>query len=111
MRELTQIQINFLLEYFFKLEEYAGWKSIAEGLLSTGYCFVAGDSCIWKGGVGNFIETSVAENTFGCLKYEFDLEQFLSSAHYKEIRMAVFTKLAEEKEALHERLKNISELV
>jgi hypothetical protein len=85
MKNLTDNQINFLLEYFFENEKYAGWKNIATELLKNGSCIVAGTECIWIGGIGNFIKTEKAEKYIGCILYTFDLEYFLSSEYYKEI--------------------------
>ena len=78
MNLLTENQKKFLLT-FFKDETYPGWDNIANALLDTGGCIVAGKECIWKGGIGNFIKTSEAKNTVGCLLYKFDLSYFLSS--------------------------------
>lgn len=86
MKTLTQNQIDFLLEYFFTNEKYAGWKNIATTLLIHGSCIVAGTTCIWDGGIGNFIKTSPAENTIDCSLYEFDLEYFLTSKWYIEVK-------------------------
>ena len=55
MKKLTEHQINFLLK-FFENKEYSGWKNIATKLIETGSCIVAGDKCIWNGGIGNFIK-------------------------------------------------------
>lgn len=85
MRKLTQAQKDFLLEHFFKNEKFAGWRGIAEKLLDTGKCIVAGDRCIWIGGVGNYITTKDAENAYNCLEYTFNLEGLLSSEWYKQI--------------------------
>ncbi len=84
MRNLSVYQKEFLLKYFFKNEEYVGWRGIAESLLESGECVVAGNKCIWVRGVGNFIKTSEAEGFFGCLQYSFDLELFLSSEWFKQ---------------------------
>lgn len=85
MRTLTEYQKNFILNKFFKDEQYAGWKNIATKLLETGSCVVPGNKCIWHGGIGNFIKTSQAEGYFGCCLYEFNIESFLSSKWYVEI--------------------------
>lgn len=86
MRILTENQKNFLLNYFFENDKYPGWKSIATTLLETGKCIVAGETCIWRGGIGNFIKTSPAKGTVGCSLYKFDLEYFLTSVWYKEVK-------------------------
>lgn len=85
MKTLTNYQKEFILKYFFENEKYAGWKNIGTTLLETGECVVAGTNCIWFGGIGNFIETELAEGFFNCLKYKFNLDYFLSSNWYKEI--------------------------
>jgi hypothetical protein len=81
---LTKNQTETIVNNFFILEEYPGSKNIAETLLAKGFCIVAGDECIWKGGVGNFITTTVAEEYFGCLRYEFNLSEFLKSNYFKD---------------------------
>ncbi len=105
MIKLNQNQKEFLLEYFFENEKYAGWKGIATKLIETGKCIVAGSECIWKGGVGNFIKTSEAEGTVGCCLYTFDLAYFMSSAWYKEGRAIYITQCADEKTTIEEKLK------
>ena len=69
---------------FFYDKKFAGWESIANSLLETGSCIVAGEECIWKGGVGNFINTKSAPNLIGCSEYTFDVTNFMSSEWYKE---------------------------
>lgn len=85
MNELTRFQESFIIDSFFKNEQYAGWKNIANSLLQTGSCIVPGSSCIWCGGIGNFIKTTEAKNAIDCLLYEFDLDYFMSSEWFKEI--------------------------
>ena len=100
MKTLTICQKQFLLDYFFKNEKYAGWRNIATALLETGTCIVAGDRSIWHGGIGNFIKTSDAPNAIDCLLYTFDLEYFFSSNWYKEINEAYVLELANKIEDL-----------
>ena len=83
MKQLTKIQKDFIVEMFFKNEKFAVAKNVAEKLLEKGECIVAGEDCIWRGGIGNFIKTTKADDVFGCLKYSFNLEQFLSSDFFK----------------------------
>jgi hypothetical protein len=89
MKKLTENQKNFMKERFFKNEEYAGWSNIADALLETGTCIVPGDDCIWKGGIGNFIKTTTAEDLIGCVRYNFDLSNFVSSEWFKEYKSVV----------------------
>lgn len=89
--KLTQFQREFILEKFFNIKSYfrngqpVGWKRIAESLINDKKCIVAGDDKIWIGGIGNFIQTKKAENTFGCLEYSFDVDEFLKSEWAKQI--------------------------
>jgi hypothetical protein len=83
---LTDYQKEFILKHFFINEKYPGWKSIATALLEKGNCIVAGEKCIWIGGIGNFVKTKVHEEAIGCLLYTFNLNEFLSSKWYKEIK-------------------------
>lgn len=110
MRTLTENQKNFLLNYFFKNEEFAGWKNIATLLLDKGSCIVAGKRCIWCGGIGNFIKTKNAENAIDCLLYEFDLEYFLSSEWYKRIRNDYIFILSDKKNRVECEYKEICDL-
>ena len=68
---LTTYQKDFLLNNFFENTSYAGWRGIATTLLETGECVVAGDKCIWVGGIGNFIEIKKAE---GFLRFKEGFE-------------------------------------
>lgn len=109
-RILTTTQKHYIAETFFKLESYAGWKAIAFYLLGTGECVVAGDNCIWVGGIGNFIKTSAADGYWGCLKYDFDLESFLASNWFKEVLVGEINKLVIKKNAIDEEIDNITSL-
>ena len=82
---LTEQQTEYLLENFFKNENFAGWKNIAKTLLEKGKCVVAGEYCIWDSYIGNFIETKKAFDFFGCLEYHFNLETFLKSEWFKSL--------------------------
>lgn len=111
MRKLTEIQKDFILQNFFKNESFAGWKNIANNLLDNGSCVVAGDSCIWSGGIGNFIKTSNADNFVGCLLYEFDLEYFLSSSWFNQIIKPYISNLWEEKTKIQKEYQDIYNLI
>ena len=97
MKPLTNYQKEFFLECFFKNEKYSGWKEIATKLLETGQCIVAGDKCIWYGGIGNFIKTETAKDAFDCLLYKFDFDYFLTSEWYKQIAKEYLNILYEKK--------------
>lgn len=84
--KLTTKQKEFLLDTFFKIEKYPGSISIATKLLDTGECIVAGYARIWIGGIGNFINTEIAENAVGCSLYTFDLSYFLSSEWFQSVQ-------------------------
>jgi hypothetical protein len=106
---ITFHQRQFLLT-FFTNEEFAGYRNVAEKLLNTGQCIVAGKDCIWKGGIGNFIKTSNAEDAIDCLLYKFDLEYFLSSEWYKERRQNFLSMLENELKELKQKVEDINEL-
>lgn len=110
MKTITNIQKEFLLEYFFKNEKYAGWRNIAIKLIEGGECIVAGDECIWRGGVGNFINVVSADNLFNCSKYSFDLEYFLTSNWFKEIHNQYISILSAEKRDIEQRYEEICDL-
>jgi len=110
MKKLTENQINFLLEYFFKTEKFAGWKNIAVKLLNSGSCIVAGKECIWHGGIGNFIKTKNEESAIDCLLYEFNLEQFLSTEWYKEISNQYISILSDKKRRIETEYNDICSL-
>lgn len=110
MESLTENQKTFLLNYFFKNETYAGWKNIATKLLINGSCIVAGTDCIWKGGIGNFIQVNNTEEFVDCVKYKFDLEDFLSSEWFKEIHNSYITELAQHKREMEEKYNEITQL-
>src|SRR6266567_1652856 len=81
---MKKYQKEFLLEQFFKNQYHIGWRGIAEKLIDTGKCIVAGKDCIWRGGIGNFINTKDVPDSYECLEYTFNLHSFLGSAWYKE---------------------------
>lgn len=74
---------KFLLT-FFEHNNYPGWKNIATDLIEKGECVVVGNSCIWVGGIGNFIKIEEADGYIGCVKYKFDLDEFKKSVWYKK---------------------------
>jgi hypothetical protein len=86
MKQLTESQKEFILTNFFTNDRYAGWKSIGEKLLDKGKCIVSGTECIWIGGIGNFINVTPAEDAVGCSDYTFDLDDFLKSAWFNEVK-------------------------
>ncbi len=108
--KITENQKEFLLNYFFKNESFAGWKNIATKLIESGSCIVAGTDCIWKGGIGNFIQIDNAEEAIDCLKYTFSLKYFLSSEWFKEIHNSYIAELAQEKRKIEEKYFEITNL-
>lgn len=110
VNNLTDNQINFLLNYFFVNDKFAGWKNIATKLIKDGKCIVAGDECIWKGGVGNFIEVKETEEAVGCVQYIFSLQYFLSSNFYIDFRNSYLEELKEELKALTTNIEDLTKL-
>lgn len=71
-------QVNTLLPLFINAK-YPGWRNIGTHLLLNGSCIVAGTSCIWIGGVGNFIKVEPTLNAVDCSTYTLDIEEFVKS--------------------------------
>jgi hypothetical protein len=111
MQVLSDYQKEFLLEYFFKNKEYAGWRNIANKLLEKGQCIVAGKERIWLGGIGNFIKTEEAEDAVDCTLYKFDSEEFFTSEWYKSIRNSYIDILSIKKKDIDKEYKEINQLV
>lgn len=107
MNKVNDNQKKFLLENFFRNEDYAGWKSIAENLIDKGACLVAGTENIWIGGIGNFIDVSEAKNAVGCSMYKFDLNNFLISQWFKDIKDQQVSVLSNKKKEVTQELEDI----
>ena len=110
VRKLTDNQLGFILDNFFKNEKYPGWKNIALKLLLEERCIVAGTECIWIGGIGNFIKTQEEPNLFGCSLYTFDLEYFISSEWFKEVKKNYLSDLYEKKSDLERQYDEIFQI-
>jgi hypothetical protein len=111
MRRLTKFQQDFILENFFKEDGWAGWRHIATHLLTNGNCIVAGESCIWVGGIGNFIKVAPADNAVGCSLYTFDLDLFLTSEWYKQVANQYFSILANKKAEIEQEYNEIHQII
>jgi hypothetical protein len=107
--KLTEPQIDFILDMFFKSYEsqYNGAMGIGRGLLTTGTATVAGNESIFKGGIGNFIKTSKAEGLYYCLEYKLDLESFMSSHLFREALAHTVDELKKEAAVLIEKTSNL----
>lgn len=103
---LTESQKKFILSTFFESDKYPGARSIGDKLLTNGKVIVAGDKCIWIGGIGNFIQTKETTEAIGCIEYNFDLDTFLSSNWFKEMKDLHIKELSEEVDVLKSKLKD-----
>ena len=110
MRNLTAFQKNFILNTFFVRNDYDGWKNLGTKLIEKGECIVAGRTKIFNGGVGNFIKTEESEDYVDCIKYKFDLEEFLSSQLYKHTKESYLENLNDRLASLESEIKEVSEL-
>lgn len=110
MATLTDYQKQFLLNYFFKNEIYPGWRNIATKLLENGQCIVTGKECIWIGGIGNFIKTEDTKDAIDCILYKFDLNYFLTSEWYIEIKNNHKSILSNKKFEIEQELDEISKI-
>lgn len=114
-KQLINYQKEFILNHFFKDERYSGWYNIGKLLLENGECVVAGDKCIWHGGIGNFIKVREADKQYvNCSLYKFDLEEFLNSEWYKEVSSIHLSNLLDDinelKDKLHSKYKEHEEI-
>lgn len=111
MRKLTEEQLNFLTQIFFKYqgESYAGWENIARKLLTNGSCIVPRGNRIWVGNIGNFINIVEAEEAVNCVKYIFD-ESFFESKLFEDFKESKLQKLAQEKQDLEKTITEIEKL-
>jgi hypothetical protein len=110
MKPLTDYQKRFILDYFFKNENYAGWANIADKLLETGQCIVAGEERIWKGGVGNFIDVVAHDGSVGCSLYVFRRDDFLSSVWFKEVKSFILSEFHVKRDTIHIEITEIDKL-
>jgi len=108
---MTDNQKQFIKEYFFKNENYAGWEGIADALLDNGEVIIAGSDKLWWGGIGNFIKISTAEGMVGCSILKFDKESFLESSWFLEYWNGYMTGLSVKIEELNIKYQEIQELV
>tara|TARA_R110000772_G_C13220533_1_gene431792 strand:+ start:462 stop:794 length:333 start_codon:yes stop_codon:yes gene_type:complete len=83
MRKLSEDLTKTLVAYFFQDGASVMSEAIGRELLEEGSCVVAGDECIYRGAIGNFINTKKSKAHIGCLEYKFDLESFLKSEYFK----------------------------
>ena len=111
-RELTQIQKDWILDTFFEpwTIRYPGARNIGEKLIENGVCFVAGNECIFEYYVGNFIKTESNDISDGCLKYTRDLDYFMDSAYFKEVKTAYCDNLYNDISDMKKRFTEISVL-
>lgn len=109
--KLKESQESFILNHFFKNDDYVGWKNIAKQLLREGKCVVAGKECIWKGGIGNFIYTTNADNLIDCVQYEFNSEDFFRSEWYKETHNQYCEELLKVRAKLEKEISDINEII
>ncbi len=105
---LTESQKQFLLSTFFESDIYPGSISIGDKLLTYGKVIVAGDKCIWNGGIGNFIKTKEITEAIGCIEYNFDLDTFLSSNWFKEMKDIYIKDLSKEVDVLKTKLTELN---
>jgi hypothetical protein len=109
-KKLTPHQMDFIVDNFFESKQHAGSREIAIRLIDQGKCIVAGDKCIWQGGVGNFIKTNPEPRAFGCCEYSFDLEKFLESAFFTEFHNVRLINLEKELKTLEKKLEELRDL-
>lgn len=108
---LNSIQEEIILDTFFINIDYPGWPNVAKKLLSKGTCVVAGASCIWLGGIGNFIDTKKEPDLVGCLRYTFDLDKFMETDYFKSGIQTITKSRKEEIDTLQKEMESINSLL
>jgi len=90
MRKLTSHQRKYILDNYFKpmIEDYPGIMNIGEVLLTKGVCIVPDSgSNIFKSSLtlARYVkrEKVTEENIYGCVKYVFNLDEFLETSFFK----------------------------
>lgn len=109
--KITNTNKDFILDNYFYNPQFAGWKNIAEKLIDQGSCVVAGDTRIWVGGIGNFIDYSTPDNFLECTKYSFDLDAFLRSNWFMEGAVLHLTELSQRKALLETDIATIEDIL
>lgn len=76
---MDKAQKDWLLDTFFKNDNFPGWKNIATELIETGNCLTSkqGEN-IWIGGIGNFIESKPYNGGIDIIELTFNLKEFIS---------------------------------
>lgn len=111
---MNQTQKDWLLETFFKNENFAGWRNIAEKLIEKGTCVTTkqGED-IWRGGIGNFIGSRDYDGGVDLIILTFDIDNFCSehNAFFMEYHDAHVEKLVEASRKADEKLHDIREII
>jgi hypothetical protein len=110
---LTQNQIDFIVNKYFAphKDKYAGAVNIGRKLLTQETVIVAGNDCIFNGGIGNFINTRKAENFVDCLEYKLDLYALRTSKMFFADWEDEFGRLTTELETTKEKINDMESLV
>lgn len=111
---MNNIQKDWILEKFFKNEEFLGWKNIADKLIDTGSCVttIQGKD-IWVGDIGNFIGKEPYNDGVDLIKLTFNPKEFCSFEnkffveHYKRELL----KLKDEQKVLTHTINSMEDLV
>lgn len=108
---LIKTQVDFLKATFFGAPKFPGADAIAENLLITGSCIVAGDGRIWHGNVGNFIVIDSAPGAVGCVKLTLLLVDFLMAPWVQDCLKERARELADEAATLSHEAEALGKLL
>lgn len=103
---MTEKQIYFI-QTWFEDEKIPQWKSISNKLIRDGEVIIGGNSKLWLGGIGNFIETVYNGDMINCVRLKFDAEAFLKSCIFEE---RIHQEIKDKMKRLDELTKEIKEL-
>jgi len=110
---MNTIQKNWLLETFFKNEQFAGWRSIAEKLIDEGKCVTTMQGAdIWVGGIGNFIKQKNYNAGVDLIELTFNVKEFASmdNMFFLEYYNHELKRVSEKQEELIKYSNSISSL-
>ena len=109
---MTEHQINFLLQNFFKHNtNISNWEGVARTLIEDSTCILAGTENPWKGGIGNFIKTEEAPpGTIGCIRLIFNKKDFFQWFEFKRIQQNAIDDCFEKVLELNKKQQEITQL-
>lgn len=80
---MKEFLIEYIIDVFFYLPDYAGSRNIGRSLLKSGQCVTTIER-MYYGGVGNFIDVTIPDEFVDCYQYTLN-PSFYESSFFKEV--------------------------